>query len=111
MTDTHKDCIAFPGRYLLPSMSTCCLPRVLAASNEYLLPPMRTYYLPALLRFRELLEENTLKHLTVGCFTTADSLSGLRSLYQHSNQIKQQSKIYGGELRTRAGATSRAPRS
>jgi hypothetical protein len=34
--------------YLLPPTTTCCLPRLLAASHDYLLPPTTTCSLPRL---------------------------------------------------------------
>src|SRR5271163_2315389 len=34
--------------YLLPPTTTCCLPRLPAASHDYLLPPMTTCCLPRL---------------------------------------------------------------
>src|SRR2546423_2653695 len=71
---------------LLPPTNTC------AASYEYLRCLLRVPATdPGLLDFAACSKKH-LRYCVVGCFTTAESLSGCHSLPQHDNQVKQWSK-------------------
>src|SRR5271154_566177 len=75
-----------PRWHLLPPTNTC------AASYEYLRYLLRVPATnPGLLDFAACSKKH-LGYCVVGCFTTAESLSGCHSLPQHDNQVKQWSK-------------------
>ena len=79
-----------------PIQMRCLLQVAPTASHEYLCCLLRVPATdPGLLGFAACLKKH-LRYCVVGCFTTAESLSGCHSLPQHDNQSSNDPKIGGG---------------